>query len=144
MKKLGKYAYVAPAVVTLLASRKVPAQSGTKIPVVTPAPTNPPPTAAASDKRLKQNVQTLESALDKVGQLRGVSFEWKDARQPGTQIGVIAQEIETVLPELVLTNSEGYKSVAYSQITAVLIEAVKELKAQNEELKAKITAKNAE
>jgi hypothetical protein len=94
-----------------------------------------------SDQRLKQNIQPLENALAKVEQLRGVSFEWKNAAQDsGTQIGVIAQEVETVLPELVSTDSEGYKSVAYGQLTAVLVEAVKELKAENAALRAETQA----
>ncbi len=90
-----------------------------------------------SDQRLKQNIQPLENALAKVDQLRGVSFEWKDKDQDaGTQVGMIAQEVETVLPELVSTDSEGYKSLAYDKMTAVLVEAVKALKAQNDALKA--------
>ncbi|HEW98289.1 MAG TPA: tail fiber domain-containing protein, partial [Beggiatoa sp.] len=89
-----------------------------------------------SDQRLKQNIQPLENALAKVEQLRGVSFEWKDkAQDAGTQIGMIAQEVETVLPELVSTDGDGYKSLAYDKMTAVLLEAVKELKAQNDALK---------
>ncbi|MDM8562495.1 tail fiber domain-containing protein [Candidatus Marithioploca araucensis] len=97
-----------------------------------------------SDQRLKQNIQPLENALAKVDQLRGVSFEWKDAKQgTGTQIGVIAQEVETVLPELVSTDNDGYKSVAYGKLTAVLVEAVKELKAENAELKAQTMALKA-
>ena len=73
-----------------------------------------------------------DHALDKVLNLRGVSFEWKKdgARnsnpQQGVQIGFVAQEVETVVPELVKTDSEGYKSVAYANVTALLIEAVKE------------------
>jgi hypothetical protein len=90
-----------------------------------------------SDQRLKQNIQPLENVLTKVEQLRGVNFEWKDKkRDAGTQIGMIAQEVEKVLPELVSTDSEGYKSLAYDKMTAVLVEAVKELKAQNDALKA--------
>jgi hypothetical protein len=90
-----------------------------------------------SDQRLKQNIQPLENSLAKVEQLRGVSFEWKDkAQDAGSQVGMIAQEVETVLPELVSTDSEGYKSLAYDKMTAILVEAVKELKAQNEALKA--------
>jgi len=97
-----------------------------------------------SDKRLKQNIQPLENATAKLAQLRGVSFEWKDAEQDtGTQIGVIAQEVETVLPELVSTDSDGYKSVAYGQLTAVLVEAVKELKAENAALRAETQALKA-
>lgn len=97
-----------------------------------------------SDQRLKQNIQPLENSLAKVDQLRGVSFEWKDAKQDtGTQIGVIAQEVETVLPEIVSTDSDGYKSVAYGKLTAVLVEAVKELKAENAELRTQTMALKA-
>jgi hypothetical protein len=89
-----------------------------------------------SDQRLKQNIQPLENSLAKVAQLRGVRFEWKDkAQDAGTQIGMIAQEVESVFPELVSTDSEGYKSLAYDKMTAVLIEAIKELKTQKDALK---------
>ena len=99
----------------------------------------------SSDRRLKKNITTLDHALDKVLNLRGVTFEWKKdgARnsnpQPGVQIGFVAQEVETVVPELVKTDSEGYKSVAYANVTALLIEAVKEqqktIAEQNAQLK---------
>jgi hypothetical protein len=78
-----------------------------------------------SDQRYKQNIQTLENALTKLQVLRGVSFEWK-GQNADIQIGLIAQEVEKVWPELVSTDSEGYKSIAYGQLTAILIEAVKE------------------
>jgi hypothetical protein len=78
---------------------------------------------AYSDVRLKTNINTITAALDKVNQLRGVSYT-KDST-PG--IGLIAQEVEKVLPELVFTGKDGYKSVAYQNIVALLIEAVKEL-----------------
>jgi len=84
-----------------------------------------------SDRRLKKNITTLDGALDKVLNLRGVSFEWKKVEgrmshpPKGIQIGVVAQEVEAVVPELVKTDAEGYKSVAYANITALLIEAVK-------------------
>jgi hypothetical protein len=81
-----------------------------------------------SDARLKTNIRTLEGGLDKVQQLRGTRFE-KDGRE---DIGFIAQEIETVLPELVVTADDemGTKSVAYDRMTAVLLEAIKELSAK--------------
>jgi len=81
----------------------------------------------SSDQRHKQNISPLENTLPKLAQLRGVSFEWKDKTQDvETQIGLIAQEVEKVLPELVSTDDEGYKSIAYGKLTAVLVEAVKE------------------
>ena len=87
---------------------------------------------AYSDESLKKDVSTIEGALDKTKALRGVEFtRIADEKR---SIGVIAQELETVLPELVLTDSEGIKSVNYAQITGLLIEAVKELSAKVDEL----------
>ncbi|MDM8560694.1 tail fiber domain-containing protein, partial [Candidatus Parabeggiatoa sp. HSG14] len=79
-----------------------------------------------SDQRHKQNIQTLGGSLAKLAQLRGVSFNWKEDTEE-KQIGLVAQEVEKVFPELVSTDSEGYKSIAYGKLSAVLIEAVKEL-----------------
>jgi len=90
-----------------------------------------------SDRRLKQNIQPIQNALDKVDQINGIYYEMID-RPEVTEVGVIAQEIEAVLPEVVVENPEGYKSVDYSKLTALLIEAVKELKAENQEKDAKI------
>ena len=85
---------------------------------------------AFSDERLKDNIETIEDALTKVKNMRGVTFT-RDGRQ-GT--GVIAQEIQKVMPEVVHDEGE-YMSVAYGNLVGVLIEAVKELKAEIEELK---------
>ena len=93
-----------------------------------------------SDDRLKTNISTLSGALDKVNRLRGVSFEWnEEAEDVGAtagekQIGVLASEVEQVFPELVSTPENGYKSMDYTKLTAVLVEAVKELHAQNQML----------
>jgi len=86
---------------------------------------------ANSDARIKTNIKTLENALDKVKSLRGVSFERKDSGIKN--IGVIAQEVEAIVPELV-RESDGLKSVAYGNIVALLIEAVKEQNKKIEEL----------
>ena len=86
---------------------------------------------STSDINLKTNINTVENALDTVSQLRGVSFDWKETGKGS--YGVIAQEIEEVLPELV--GSEEVKSVNYNGIIGVLIEAIKELKNEIEELK---------
>ena len=86
---------------------------------------------AYSDKRLKDNINTIENGLEKVEALRGVTYTRKDNGEAG--IGVIAQEIQEVLPELVKDNGEAL-SVAYGNITGVLIEAVKELSARVKEL----------
>ena len=90
---------------------------------------------AFSDERLKDNIETLEDGLAKVEQLRGVTYT-RDGKE---NIGVIAQEVEKILPEIVLTADDemGTKSVDYSRITAVLIEAVKELSAKVKELENK-------
>ncbi|HNV81355.1 MAG TPA: tail fiber domain-containing protein [Tenuifilaceae bacterium] len=96
-------------------------------------------TTATSDVRLKTDIATLDNALNKVLQLRGVSFKWKDNPAMGSRIGFIAQEMEPVLPELVFTNeADGYKGVNYAEVTAVLVEAVKEQQKMIEELKAEI------
>ena len=100
---------------------------------------------AYSDARLKTNVNTINDALGIVGKLRGVSFDWKESGE--RSIGVIAQEVEKVLPELVLTSQvldptgeSEVKSVDYGKIVGVLINAINELKEEVEELKnAKIT-----
>jgi hypothetical protein len=94
---------------------------------------NAPNFNTTSDATLKTNVETLTGSLDAVQALRGVSFDWID--NGGSEIGVIAQEVEAVLPALVNTNDQGIKTVKYGNMVAVLIEAVKELKAEIEELK---------
>ena len=91
---------------------------------------------AFSDERLKTDIETINDALNKVCQMRGVTFKRTDD-DGRTSVGVIAQEIEKVLPEVVREdNSEDkIKSVAYGNIVGVLIEAIKELKSEIEELK---------
>ena len=91
-----------------------------------------------SDATLKTNVETLTGSLDAVKSLRGVSFDWLE--NGGSEIGVIAQEVEAVLPDVVSTNDEGIKSVKYGNMVAVLIEAIKEQQAQIDELKAKLNS----
>ena len=86
---------------------------------------------STSDVNLKTNIHTVENALETVSSLRGVSFDWKENGKKS--YGVIAQELQEVLPDLV-KNAE-VKSVNYNGIIGVLIEAVKELKKEIEELK---------
>lgn len=86
-----------------------------------------------SDARYKTNVTPITSAGKKIAAINGVSFNWLESNKPS--LGVIAQEIEQVLPELVATGSDGFKSVNYSGIIGVLIEAVKELQAELAALK---------
>jgi len=79
---------------------------------------------SCSDLRLKKDIKPLKSALSTLGKLQGKSYRWKDNNEP--DIGLIAQELEKVIPELVKTDNKGYKSIVYQKLTAVLIEAVKE------------------
>ena len=97
-----------------------------------------------SDQRLKDDIQTIDNALDKVSNLRGVSYTWNNGNRKGQKdLGLIAQEVEQVLPELVrekempMIDGGTYKTVDYEKIVGVLIEAVKELKQEIEILKAK-------
>lgn len=95
----------------------------------------------ASDERLKKDITVIPNALEKVSSLRGVEFEWNEDLQTyhhGKDTGVIAQEVEQVMPTAVKDGEDGYKSVQYDRIIPLLIEAVKELTQQNVALKAEI------
>ena len=97
----------------------------------------------SSDERLKKDITTIPNALEKVNSLRGVEFEWNEDLQTyhhGKDTGVIAQEVEQVMPTAVRNGEDGYKSVQYDRLIPLLIEAVKELKEQNVALKAEIEA----
>lgn len=108
---------------------------------------------SSSDARFKKNVKSIDGALAKTQQLNGYTYNWNKLakKQKGIdnkdeQVGVLAQELEAVFPQLVKTDEQGYKSVNYAALTAVLIEAVKELSEQvtnlqgeNAELKAELT-----
>ena len=91
---------------------------------------------AFSDISLKENIKTIDNSLEKVNKLRGVEFNKVGSDKKS--IGVIAQEIEKILPEVVKENDKGIKSVAYGNITGILIEAIKELKQEIETLKTQI------
>ena len=80
---------------------------------------------SSSDENLKKDITSVGSALDKVKKLRGVDYTWKDTNEKGK--GVIAQELQEVFPELVSEEPNGYLSVNYNGLIAVLIEAIKEL-----------------
>ena len=95
-------------------------------------------TTTASDIRLKENIEVIPNALDKVQALRGVSFDWKKTGEKSA--GVEAQAVQAVLPEAVkevtpLDGGDSYLSVNYHALTSILIESIKELKAEIEELK---------
>jgi hypothetical protein len=88
-----------------------------------------PAICAPSDAQLKKNISPLDNALLKIKQIRGIYFNWKDGKKGNErQVGVIAQEVEKVLPEAVSKDDYGYKSVSYGTLNALLIEGVKEMK----------------
>ena len=99
--------------------------------------------AGSSDLRFKTNITPIENPLQKVLQLRGVNFDWNKNAFPersfseSKAIGFIAQEVEKILPEVVQTekNAEGYKSVQYDKVVALLVEAIKEQQKQIDGLK---------
>jgi len=99
----------------------------------------------SSDDRLKTNVEPLTNVLDRLQHVRAVSFDWNDVYQAmgrasgHREIGVIAQDVEAVFPELVSKwGEQGYRAVDYGRMTAVLIEAIKELRAENDELRQRL------
>jgi len=107
--------------------------------------------STVSDKRLKENITTIDNALDKVMALRGVEYDWTATSRKGTHdIGLVAQEVEEVLPELVTEhelctgefggegNEKIFKTVNYDKMVGVLIEAIKEQQQQINELKEKL------
>ena len=91
---------------------------------------------AYSDARVKENVETIDNALDKVMSMRGVSYNRIDTEDKTKKVGVIAQEIQNVLPVVVTEQEDGMLSVSYGNIVGVLIEAIKEQQKQIDELKA--------
>ena len=99
-----------------------------------------------SDARLKKDIEILTDTIERLNDINGVKFNWRSDGVPnGTvpierQIGLIAQEVEKEFPELVHTDNEGYKSVAYDKFTAVLLEAIKEQQQQIEDLNKKVVA----
>jgi hypothetical protein len=95
---------------------------------------------ASSDERYKDNLQAITNPIDKVKSLTGYTFTWNDKHEQfkgNNDIGVVAQEVEKVLPEIVDTRDNGYKAVKYEKMVALLIEAVKDQQKQIDELKEK-------
>ena len=93
---------------------------------------------ANSDARLKKNIERIENALEKVGQISG--YTYNTIYDEDRHAGVIAQEIDKVLPEIVNKGNDGLMGVEYGNISALLIEAIKDLKKDNESLQARLTA----
>ena len=94
---------------------------------------------SSSDKNWKKNIKNINSPLEKISQINGVEFDWIEDipfhGNKGHDVGVIAQEIELILPEAVQTRESGMKAVQYDKIIPLLIEAIKELEKQIKELK---------
>jgi hypothetical protein len=95
---------------------------------------------SSSDKRLKSNIKTVEGALDKVNSLRGVTFKWKEGGSDS--IGLIAQEVQKVIPEVVTKDDNGYLGIRYTNLIGVLVEAIKEQQDQINTLKKQIEKLN--
>lgn len=100
----------------------------------------------ASDVKLKKNIEFLSNALEKIDQLKPASFEFMDSRfGQGLQYGLIAQDVERVFPDIVKAGEDGMKKVRYGlELQMYMIQAVKELKSENDALKARIEALEAE
>ena|GEM_PF-1307207 len=103
----------------------------------------------SSDIRFKKQFRTIEQPLAKINALNGYYYHWKDRPDTTQQVGVIAQEVEAVLPQLVTTDNDGFKAVEYTRLTALLIEGMKEqqkqieaLRAEKDVLKAKVSEIN--
>jgi hypothetical protein len=97
---------------------------------------------ANSDISLKDNIVAIPNALDKVLQIRGVTYNRNDIEGNPRQIGVIAQEVEKVLPEVISEDANGIKSVAYGNMISLLIEAIKEQQTRIDMLEEKLNADN--
>ena len=94
----------------------------------------------SSDKRLKDNIVTIGSPLQKIGRIGGYEFDWNENQHVyrGHDVGVIAQEIEEVIPEAVKDRDGGYKGVQYDKIIPLLIEGIKELTKKTKKLEKEI------
>ena len=97
-----------------------------------------------SDRRLKRDITSFSAVLQSVAALRPVHYYWRATEFPerhfgdGRTYGLIAQEVEEVLPELVVTNPDGYKAVDYGKLPLLTVQAIKELKAENDALQSRI------
>jgi len=88
---------------------------------------------STSDILLKENITSIENPLETISKLNGIKFNWKDSGSEA--FGLSAQEVEKIIPEIVRTNPSGYKGINYLNIIAFLVEAIKDLKSQVQELK---------
>ncbi len=97
----------------------------------------------SSDISLKDNIRPIESAIFKVKQIRGVEFDWNEKsteiqQEKGHDVGLIAQEVEKVLPEVVQIREDGIKAIAYEKVVPLLVEAIKEQQTLIEDLSNRI------
>ncbi len=93
-----------------------------------------------SDRNLKKDFAKISNPLEKLDQLNGYYYHWKDAAKSARQVGVVAQEVEAVLPELISVDENGTRSVAYGNLTALLIEVNKQQELEKEALQAEVAA----
>jgi hypothetical protein len=97
------------------------------------------PIVQPSDSRLKDNITSISTPVEKIKSLRGVEFDWNSGEQVGTHdVGLIAQDVEAVLPEAVTTQEDGYKNLAYTKVIPLLVEAMKEQQTMIEALRAEV------
>tara|TARA_R110000796_G_scaffold69937_2_gene159153 strand:- start:403 stop:1431 length:1029 start_codon:yes stop_codon:yes gene_type:complete len=97
----------------------------------------------SSDRRLKNNVEVIKGALDKIDGISGYEFDWNDkspgwAQERGHDVGVMAQEVQKIVPEIVIERKNGYLGVDYKRLVPLLIESIKELKKEVDDLKKKV------
>ena len=98
----------------------------------------------SSDERLKDNISYIHRPIDKINKIGGYKFTWNDKQDTylGKDVGVLAQEIEAVLPEIVTTRGSGYKAVKYEKIVPLLIEGIKELDKKIKDIEKKCDCLN--
>jgi hypothetical protein len=96
---------------------------------------------SSSDVRLKKNIKPLDSAIDQVLRLHGVTFEWREpeTRGDGLQMGFIAQDVETVFPQWVTVDPKGYKAINTKGVEPLLVESVRVLHADNDALRVRVS-----
>ena len=97
----------------------------------------------SSDIKLKDNIRPIENSLFKISKLRGVEFDWNDnadivEREKGHDVGLIAQEVEEVLPEIVTTRKDGYKAIQYEKVVSLLVQGINDQQKQIEDLKKEL------
>ena len=97
----------------------------------------------SSDISLKDNIRPIESAIFKVQQIRGVTFDWNEKsnklqQEKGHDVGLIAQEVEMVLPEVIQIRKDGIKAISYEKVVPLLVEAIKEQQTLIEDLSNRI------